>query len=66
MKGISDCSTQTLMGHTSDVATLPTTETVLSDGTHFNAACGSQFIDVDTGTVYLLYESQWYPAGGNS
>lgn len=66
MKEIRDHTAQTLMGHTSEVANLPTTEAVLPDGTHFNAACGSQFIDVDAGDVWLLYENQWYKAGGNT
>ena len=59
MRDIGNCAAQELAGHTDEVNSLPTTETVLEDGTHFNAACGSTFLDVDTGDIYMFFDGTW-------
>ena len=59
MRAIDNCSAQSISGKTSEVANLPTTETVMDDGTVFKAACGSTFLDIETGDIYMLVGSEW-------
>lgn len=63
MRSIDNSSAQSLAGHTSEVANLPTTAIKMDDGMQFHAACGSTFLDVDTGDVYLLFDGAWYKIG---
>lgn len=60
MRDIGTCSIQKLAGHTTEISNLPKVGDTLEDGTIFKGACGSTFLDVDTGNVFIFYDGDWY------
>ena len=59
MKIIYNWEAQNFEGNTTEVATLPTSKTVLPDGTVFTARDGSTFLDIDTSDVYIFISGEW-------
>lgn len=60
MRDIGTCGIQKLAGHTTEASSLPQTGDTLDDGTVFKGTCGSTFLDVDTGDVFIFYDGEWH------